>query len=442
MKKPKLSVQKISLETSTEIPPDFDFNEEFQNAFQMMENTNKHLFITGKAGTGKSTLLEYFRTKTKKNIVVLAPTGVAAIKVRGQTIHSFLKFPPRFIQKDHIHRLRNSELIKHLDTIVIDEVSMVRTDLLDGIDYALRVNREEHDKPFGGIQVIIFGDLFQLPPVVEKDIRDLIDRLYSSPYFFSANVIKEIDLEYIELTKIYRQKDESFIKLLNKIRIKQVDESNLQKLNQHVNKNVTHENGIITLTTTNNAAYNINKNCLTKIPYKEFEYHAQVWGKFDESSYPAEGCIHLKKGAQVMLIKNDPDKRWVNGTLAEITDLSESYIKVNIDGSIFDVPKVSWDKIEYVYNHTEEKIEEKVVGSFKQYPIKLAWAITIHKSQGQTFKNIIIDMGSGAFTHGQTYVALSRCTSLEGITLKRPIIYSDIIFDNRVYQFQEKYIHN
>lgn len=435
------STKNVALETSTEIPSNFDFSEEFQQAFGMIENTRKHIFITGKAGTGKSTLLEYFRIKTKKNIVVLAPTGVAAIKARGQTMHSFFKLPPRFIQKDHIRRLRNNELLKHLDTLVIDECSMVRADLLDGIDYALRVNREEYNRPFGGVQIVLFGDLFQLPPVVNSDICHLMDRLYESPYFFSANVLKGVELEYVELHKIYRQKEEGFIELLNKIRIKQIDEKSLSRLNENVNVNVTHESGIITLTTTNNNANAINEICLNKIHHKKYKYYADIWGKFDEKSYPAEVCILLKKDAQVMLIKNDPDKRWVNGTIAEIAGLTDTLIKVKINGNVYDVPKASWDKIEYVYNDIEQKIEEKVIGSFQQYPIKLAWAITIHKSQGQTFKNVIIDMGYGAFTHGQTYVALSRCTTIAGLTLKRPILFSDIIFDNRIYQFQERDIN-
>jgi ATP-dependent DNA helicase PIF1 len=384
-------------------------------------------------------LLEYFRLKTSKNIIVLAPTGVAAIKARGQTIHSFFKLPPRFIQQDHIRRIKNRDLLKRVDAVVIDECSMVRADLLDGVDYSLRINREVLNKPFGGVQVILFGDLFQLPPVVERDIRKIMDSKYKSPYFFSAKVLQLNGMKYFELTKIYRQKDENFIALLNKIRVKNLKESDLENLNKRVNTSIKHENGIITLNTTNSDANTINEDCLSKIPHKEFKYNAEIWGKFDEKSYPAEVCIRLKKNAQVMLIKNDRDKRWVNGTIAEIIDLSIKCIKVKIGNNIYDVPKVSWDKIEYVFNHEKDKIEEKVIGSFKQYPIKLAWAITIHKSQGQTFRNVIIDMGFGAFTHGQTYVALSRCTSLEGLFLKRPIIASDIIFDNRIYQFQEKY---
>ncbi|MFH1593242.1 MAG: RecQ family ATP-dependent DNA helicase [Candidatus Omnitrophota bacterium] len=435
---PPRPVKKVALETSTEIPPDFDFNQEFQHAFNLMESTDKHMFVTGKAGTGKSTLLEYFKLNSKKNIAVLAPTGVAAIKARGQTIHSFFKFPPKFIQKDHIKRSRKGELLKHLDSIVIDEASMVRADLLDGIDYALRVNREKHDVPFGGVQIIIFGELFQLPPVVEREIRDLMENFYSSPYFFSAHVLKSIDLEYVELSRIYRQKDANFISLLNKIRTKDFNVSDMDLLNRRVDKGIGHESGVITLTTTNNAAHNINVRCLSRIRSREHKYHENILGKFDEKSCPAESSLTLKVGAQVMLIRNNKDKKWVNGTIAEVAELSESGIKVDIDGNIYNVPKNTWEKIEYEYDPLEEKIEEKVVGSFEQFPIKLAWAITIHKSQGQTFNNVIIDMGHGAFAHGQTYVALSRARSLNGIRLTKPIINSDIISDDRIYEFLDR----
>ncbi len=430
---------KITLEREIQIPADFDYNREFKKAFSAMENTDKHIFITGKAGTGKSTLLEYFKANTTKQVIVLAPTGVSAIKIRGQTIHSFFRFPPRLIQKQHIKRLRNKNLIKSVDTIVIDEASMLRADLLDAIDYSLRLNRSK-DIPFGGAQLVIFGDLFQLPPVVETEARELMDSIYESPYFFSANIFKEIDLEYIELNKIYRQKDNDFIELLNKIRVKNVNKSDLNFLNSRLDYTKESKSiGIVTLTTTNNQARNINTNHLNKLSSKEYNYTAEVSSKFKESSSPVEIELRLRKGAQIMLVRNDSLKRWVNGTIAEVVSLTRDTIKVAIDGEVHSIPKVSWEKIEYKYNTLEDKIEEEVVGSFKQHPIKLAWAITIHKSQGQTFDNVIIDMGFGAFTHGQTYVALSRCRTLRGITLKSPIGKSDIIFDDRVYQFQKSF---
>lgn len=427
---------KITLQTDTLIPEDFDFNDEFKAAFDLMEHTSRHVFITGKAGTGKSTLLQYFKLNTKKKIAVLAPTGVAAIKVHGQTIHSFFNLPPRFIQKSHIKRLREEELIKNLDAIVIDEASMLRTDLLDGIDYALRVNRDKLKVPFGGVQVIIFGDLFQLPPVVDKSIRSVMEKTYESPFFFDAKVIKEIVLEKFSLNKIYRQKDQKFIEVLNKIREKKFSDADLDEINKRVDSKVeAGVRGVIMLMTTNNGAKNINEQCLSRIKDKEYHYEANISGKFDKDEYPAEVCLRLKKGSQVMLIKNDINKRWVNGTLAEVVDLSQSSIKVNIKGSIYAVPKAIWEKVEYHYKEKEKKIEEIPVAHFEQYPLKLAWAVTIHKSQGQTFDRVIIDVERGAFTHGQVYVALSRCTSLEGIVLKRPIIHSDVILDNRIYKF-------
>ncbi len=430
---------KITLERDTQIPYDFDYNREFKRAFKIMEDTDKHIFITGKAGTGKSTLLEYFKTNTAKRIVVLAPTGVSAIKIRGQTVHSFFRFPPRLIQKEHIRRLRgNSTLIKNIDAVVIDEASMLRADMLDAIDYSLRLNRSK-DLPFGGTQLILFGDLFQLPPVVEAETKELMDNLYESPYFFSANIFKEIELESIELKKIYRQRDNDFIELLNKIRIKQAKKSDLDFLNSRLSYGRDHlkSSGIITLTTTNNQAKNININHLKKLGSKEYRYKAEVSPDFKESSYPVESDLKLKKGAQVMMVRNDSLKRWVNGTIAEVVGLTKDSIKVAIDREVYSISRVSWEKIEYKYNSLDDKIEEEVVGSFKQYPVKLAWAITIHKSQGQTFDNVIIDIGFGAFTHGQTYVALSRCRTLKGITLKSPISKSDIIFDERVYRFQQ-----
>jgi ATP-dependent exoDNAse (exonuclease V) alpha subunit len=423
------------------LPDNLELNDEFLGAFNLLENTNESIFITGKAGTGKSTLLKYFKKNTSKNVAILAPTGVAAINVGGQTIHSFFKFPPRLIQKDNIRRRRNSEIIQKLDTVIIDEVSMVRADLMDGIDYALRINRDEMKLPFGGVQMIFFGDLFQLPPVVEKEARGILDQIYDSPYFFKASVFNKLKLRYVELIKNYRQSDTKFIDLLNKIRNKSQVEEDLALLNERVKKKITDGlNQCVILTTTNNRANSINEEKLTGLPGREYKYQAIINGNFEESAYPTEYCLRLKKGAQIILIKNDLDKRWVNGTIAEIASLSQDTIKVSINESIYDVPRSTWEKIEYEYDPVEDKIKEKVIGTFEQYPIKLAWAITIHKSQGQTFDNLVIDLGDGAFTHGQVYVGLSRCTSLEGIVLKRPVIASDIIFDKRIYEFRNRFL--
>ncbi|MFH1093715.1 MAG: AAA family ATPase [Candidatus Omnitrophota bacterium] len=429
---------KTILETSTDIPPDFEFNDEFSQAFYLMENSHKNLFVTGKAGTGKSTLLQYFRKHTEKNIVVLAPTGVAAVKIRGQTIHSFFKFPPKAIQKKHVRRLRNKSVINNLDAIVIDEVSMLRADILDGIDQSLRINRD-NNIAFGGVQIIIFGDLFQLPPVVGRQERQVLEMQYPSPYFFSAHVWQESELQIFELNKVYRQKDDAFLNILNRVRMGECNKQDLEKINQRVIRNIVHdEQGIITLTATNSAAKAINSDCLDKINAQAVSYPSFIKGDFDEKLYPTDVALKLKVGAQVMLLKNDKEKRWVNGTLAEVSSLGPDNIEVNINGKEYFLAKEKWEKIEYHFNNEENTIEEKILGYFEQYPLMLAWAVTIHKSQGQNFEDLIIDMGDGAFAHGQTYVALSRCTKLEGIKLARPIVISDIIFDKRIYEFMKQ----
>lgn len=424
-----------------QLPPNLDINAEFKSAFDIMENTAECLFITGKAGTGKSTLLKYFKANTGKKIIVLAPTGVAAINVGGQTIHSFFRLPPKIIQKDAIKRLRDKSLFENLDMVIIDEVSMVRADIMDGVDYALRLNRGNMKVPFGGVQMVFFGDLFQLAPVVENEARYLLQELYESPYFFSANVFNDCNIRSIELSTIYRQKDSTFMELLNRIRNKEHTEEDLDILNKRVQKDatVTRKDATVILTTTNSLANAINHERLSKLPGKEMTYEAKTTGRFEESTYPNGACLKLKKGAQVIMIKNDPAKQWVNGTLATVVALSNDSVVVDIDGSTCDLPIVKWQKIEYSYNEDEDKIDDEVVGVFEQYPIKLAWAITIHKSQGQTFDKVVIDLGHGAFTHGQLYVALSRCTRLDGIRFRRPVAPIDIIFDPRIYEFKVRF---
>jgi ATP-dependent exoDNAse (exonuclease V) alpha subunit len=427
--------------TNNHLPVNLDMNAEFKSAFDLMEYTKECLFITGKAGTGKSTLLKYFKAHTGKKIIVLAPTGVAAVNVGGQTVHSFFKLPPRIVQKDDIKRLRDRGLIENLDMVIIDEVSMVRSDLMDGIDYALRLNRGKMKTPFGGVQMVFFGDLFQLSPVVENEAKELLEERYQSPYFFSAKVFNDCHIRAVELSTIYRQKDDSFMELLNRVRNKEYNEEDLDKLNERVRKDATasDKDPTVILTTTNSLANMINQDRLAKLPGKEIMFEASSSGKFEKSAYPTDESLRLKKGAQVIMLKNDPDKQWVNGTLAKIVAISRDSVVVDINGTTCDVPVAKWQKIEYNYNEEEDKIEDEVVGEFAQYPLKLAWAITIHKSQGQTFDKVIIDLGKGAFTHGQLYVALSRCTCLEGIKLKRPVTHSDIIFDRRIYDFKERF---
>jgi ATP-dependent DNA helicase PIF1 len=417
---------------------DIELNDDFKLALDVIESENENVYITGKAGTGKSTLLKYLKSTTQKNIVVLAPTGLAAINVGGQTIHSFFRLPPKLIKQDDIKIFKEASLYKKLDMVIIDEVSMVRADVMDGIDYFLRVNRKKLNEPFGGVQMVFFGDLFQLPPIVKgKELQDFFQVEYGAPYFFCSKVFRENNIGCVELRKIYRQSDDHFKNLLNSVRENKLSAEEMKKLNSKVMPvfERSQQADYVTLTTTNETAFMINQSFLAAIKEKEFQYHALIEDRFEESDYPTEAVLRLKKGAHVMMLRNDPQRRWVNGTLATIADLEFDDIVVNIDGEKFHVGPEIWKKIEYHYDRDDRQIEEKTIGSFEQFPLRLAWAITIHKSQGQTFNKVFIDLGSGAFTHGQTYVALSRCTSLDGIKLRRPINSRDIIFDPRVYDY-------
>ncbi len=436
--------KKNVLKSKNKLPDNLVITEEFQSAFDLMENTSKCAYITGKAGTGKSTLLTYFRKKTKKNVIVLAPTGIAAINVEGSTIHSFFRFAPQLVEKHSITRdFTRQDLFDKIEMIVIDEISMVRADLLDGIDYSLRINRK-NDLPFG-VQMIFFGDLYQLPPVVVgKDLIDYFEEHFGGFYFFNAKIFDEISFDYIELQKIFRQKDEDFKNILNSIRENRVTATELSLLNQRFNPNHIYSSNDVSLTlsTTNKIAEDINQERMNNLTSKEFSYTAIITGKFDKSSYPTDSNLVLKKGVQIMMLKNDSQKRWVNGTLGIVKNLTENEVEVEIDGTSSSIEKATWEVIEYQYNKEEKKIEAIVTGSFTQFALKLAWAITIHKSQGQTFENVVINLGNGAFAHGQTYVALSRCTSLEGITLKTQIRQRDIILDPKVAKFiREKTQH-
>jgi len=415
----------------------FDFSGEFKDALELMENSKHHIFITGKAGSGKSTLLRYFKDITKKNNITLAPTGIAAVGVDGQTIHSFFSFPLGVIQPDQVKRLYHDKkkIIKNLDVLLIDEASMLRADMLDAIDYSLRLNSGKRDVPFGGIRVIMFGDVFQLPPIIRGSMRHIMKNYYDAPYFFNANVMSEIDLKCIQLNRIYRQKDKRFIELLGRIRINKCTVEDINVLNKRV-----HALGVdddhITLTTTNKDAEDINRSFLKKISSKEYQHTASVTKKFAPNSYPTEMTLCLKKGARVILLNNDKEKRWVNGTIAEIGRLTNESVEICVDGETHMLEKFVWEKIRYTFDESVQEIKEEVVGSFRQYPVKLAWAITIHKSQGQTFEKVVIDIGRGAFSPGQLYVALSRCRYLSGVVLKRPLKMSDVIIDESLHGFQ------
>lgn len=412
-----------------------ELSEEQMAMYETMERKSTNMFITGKAGTGKSVLLQYFRTNTTKNVVVVAPTGIAAMNVGGQTIHSLFKLPlglitPQSIKKDN----RVAKILGHIDCVVIDEISMVRADCMDGIDMMLRYAKKS-DQPFGGTQIIMFGDVFQLPPVIaERELYSFFRNEYGGYYFFDAHVWKTTSFSVYELTDIFRQKDSTFTNLLNAIRNGAIDYELFDEINKRVSVDAPTK-GAVFLVPTNAQVDAINSQKLALLPGKTHTFQAKVDGDFDRSAYPTEEFIQLKKGAQVILLKNDKDKRWVNGSIGYVQDLSADTITVSINGQSHDLEKQSWNKIKYEYNEETKKIEEKIIGSFSQFPIRLAWAITIHKSQGQSYDKVVIDLGRGSFAHGQTYVALSRVRSLEGLYLTRPIQSKDIIVDQKIIDF-------
>ena len=429
---------------------DIEINEQFRKSLDIMEQSDKNIFITGKAGTGKSTLLEYFRSVTKKRIAVLAPTGVAALNVRGQTVHSFFKFKPD-ITLDKVKKISLSKqtLYKKLDSIVIDEISMVRADLLDCVEKFLRLNGRTPKALFGGIQMIFIGDLYQLPPVVTSMEKEIFKIQYDTPYFFSSRVFNDLTftMEFVELEKIYRQKEEAFIKLLNAIRNRSVTENDIEKLNTTYSPEFVtpDEDFYICLTSTNKQAAKHNQERLQTLPGKSFAFEAFVEGEFARSSLPTEEILELKQGAQVMLVNNDRLGRWVNGSMGKIIDVKKkksSYDKLMVElqsGEEVEVEPYMWELFQYQYDALSQKIYAEPVGSFTQYPLKLAWAITIHKSQGKTFDKVIIDIGSGTFAHGQVYVALSRCTNFNGIILIKKIKKHHIWMDYRVVKFLTKF---
>lgn len=416
---------------------DLELTPEFENLLQLMEHSQRNLFITGNAGTGKSTLLKYFRQHTQKNVVVLAPTGIAAVNVGGQTIHSFFRLPPRFIRDLDVRRIpRHKKLFQTLDTVIIDEISMVRADLMDAIDMSLRMNRKCYDKPFGGVQVVAFGDLHQLSPVVNRESETLFKEKYAGPYFFDAKIAREGVFETHELSKVFRQSDPRFIELLNKVRTNSCSPTDLDILNDRLlDPYETPEFEGVVLTSTNAGAAAINRQKLASLQRRSHTFDATVEGKFESGAFPNDEKLVLKEGAQVMLLKNDPGKKWVNGDLGVIEAICDESIFVIINGKMREVKPVQWERVVYEYKEETESIEPETVGVFRQYPLKLAWAMTIHKSQGQTFDQVLIHLERGAFAHGQLYVALSRCRSLEGIQLLSPIKPRDIVFDPQIKRF-------
>lgn len=446
---------------------DFD-NKELQNALQIMQFTRRSLFLTGKAGTGKSTFLRYICQNTKKKHVVLAPTGIAAINVCGSTLHSFFKIPfhpllpndsrytPRKIRETLKYSSEKIKLIRELELIIIDEISMVRADIIDFIDKVLRVYSRNMREPFGGKQLLFVGDVYQLEPVVKEDDRQLLSPYYPSPYFFNARVFREMKLVSIELQKVYRQTDAHFINILDHIRIGQPSQHDIDAINKQVksvnySKSDNDKSIVITLSTRRDTVDYINQKRLEQLDGDIVTFNGVVKGDFPENSLPTPLQLELKAGAQVIFVKNDSDHRWVNGTLATITcidcnsqdeEAGDIITVVTENGEEFQVERERWSNMRYRYNEEEKRIEEEEIGTYIQFPIRLAWAITVHKSQGLTFRNVDIDFSGGVFAGGQAYVALSRCMSLDGISLSEPIKRSDVFIRSEVINFASQYNDN
>jgi len=414
---------------------------EHEAALDFVRSGEGHLFVTGRAGTGKSTLLKAMRELIAEEMVVLAPTGLAAVNVGGQTIHSFFGMPPRLIRPEDIRRSRNGRVMRALKLAVIDEVSMVRSDLMWAIDQSLRVNRGRPREAFGGVRLVLFGDLHQLPPVVqEAEVGTHLEDAYGGPFFFSVPALREgAGTSLIELSQVFRQSDEALIGVLNRVRDGDVAEEDLTLLNERVHPIRTLSEGepYVILTPTNAAAARINMAYLDALPGAARIYEAGVTGEFNGAAAPTEARLVLKPGAKVMLLRNDPDRRWVNGTIARVSRAEEKRVLVEVKGVEHEVEPASWENRRYAYDQAEQKIIESVAGTFKQYPLRLAWALTIHKSQGLTLDKVYIDLGRGTFAHGQAYVALSRCRTLEGLALARPLKPRDVLFDRAAMGYRD-----
>jgi ATP-dependent DNA helicase PIF1 len=406
--------------------------------FAAIETTRENIFVTGRAGTGKSTLLNHLSWNTSKQVVICAPTGVAALNVGGQTIHSLFRLPIGVIADHEIeHTAEVRKLLNTIDTLVIDEVSMVNADLLDALDRSLRQARQRKREPFGGVQVVLFGDPYQLAPVPgDADERAYFDDQYRSMWFFDAKVWDEADLQIYELTTIHRQHEGEFKYMLNAVRHGRVTAEIAERLNT-TGARTPPTDDIITLATTNAAVNRINATELARLSGRVLTAKAEVSGEFGGRAYPADEALELKIGAQVMFLRNDADQRWVNGSVGRVTKIDQ-FVHVEIDGEEHQVQPAVWEKYKYSYSAVTKALKKDIVAEFTQFPLRLAWAVTIHKSQGKTYERAIVDLGQRSFAPGQTYVALSRISALDGLYLSRNLRPSDIIVDEHVQRFMER----
>jgi hypothetical protein len=433
----------------TNFPAGYENDAGVKALFDKIENSSQCFFITGKAGTGKSTFTQYFAKNTSKSVLICAFTGIAAINVGGQTIHSIFKFPlkPMLEADSEIPVFRKDDptrlLIGETDSIIIDEVSMLRSDVLEALDYSLRVNGGDASKVFGGKQLLFIGDLFQLPPVVKlsSDLeRALFQDHYKSEYFFDSPAYQKATPSFHELQKVHRQKDPGFLRLLDKVRRCEADDRDIASLNERYHPGYIPDKNkfTITLTSTNRIARSENIRRLNDLPFTTFSFEATITGEFSEDKFPTDARLDLKKESQIMFVRNDPVGRWVNGTIGKINFVSGDLLEVKLqDGTLHRIERETWENRRYKYDKVQKTIVSEVIGTFTQYPVKLAWAITIHKSQGLTFDGVVIDLGTGAFVNGQLYTALSRCRTLGGIVLKRRIRKEDLISDPRIIRFYE-----
>lgn len=433
------------LQVITPKVPEIELGDEFKKILDLLEKTNDSYFITGRPGTGKSTLLREFNRTTKKQIVVLAPTGIAAVNVEGQTIHSFFRFPPEILFPDTVRQIGGRDIFKKLDAIIIDEISMVRSDMMDAMDILLRAYGPFSFKPFGGIQMLFFGDLYQLPPVIRRDDSEAFYSMYTGTWFFNSKAVPDMELKTLELTKIYRQTEPEFIDLLEKIRNNTLQQVDLDKINTRHDPFTDRPDGEIylTLTTVNETAKQINNKKLNALPDPPRIYIATVEGIFKEESFPTDRDLTLKKNTQVIFLKNDGEGRWANGTLGKIISLHSDHVMVEVKTKLgtsnsYRVEPSTWVNIKYEANKATKKVKSTEIGKFKQYPLKLAYAISIHRSQGQTFDNADIHFGSGTFVSGHAYTALSRVRTLGGIKLLTKLSHRDVTLDNQVVEFLEK----